>query len=328
MKRKTLLVFFLSLFSFPLFIANVQAGQSSFRLLRNNFRENSYLDGNSQGRNWLFWKNPNFQDLLNSQIGLSQWANLPLAGNDESLQWISAQITAALSQLQQQEGVDLPADIDQKLNNFFSVVRTYLTESERQVAIPLPNFLKEPNYDMNWNYDPKTQIMKFIANRILSSEHGLVTIDLDGSFNLKEGPWNLGFVVVNAVSNRDRSGQRRAYFQKAYSKIASSKIASSTSSQDTSKDPQTDDASAWQIAHSSKFTLRGQVSNTGLVSLYLNPCHIVDMSLANYAYSTKTGIEVSQDGELRAGNLYMDVIDKRVSGADDKVVFQWDFPLW
>ncbi|MEW5800968.1 MAG: hypothetical protein AB1847_02580 [bacterium] len=339
MKRKMLVIVPLSLFFLFLLMARVHAGLLSSRFQRNNSQNNTTsqdntsqdsnslnsnsLDNNSQRGNWLFWRNQASSTDQGSLVNLKQWINLPLADNEESLQWIRDQINTVLNQLQE-VGLDIPSNLDQNLNKYFSLVRTYLGKNERHISLPLPNRLLNPNYNMKWNYDQETDMMDFVADRVLSNERSLTSIDLSGSFGLNNGPWKLTFAVVNAVSDRERGGQRRPFLQGALSRIGSS-----TASQDTTKDPaQSDDDTSMPGVLSSNFILSGELCQDGLTSLYLNPSQIMNLNFMNKTYATQTGIEIFQDAGSRAGKFYMDIMDKSVSGANDKLIYHWEWPLW
>jgi len=331
MKKKILVMVLLALFLSPLLMATVQAGQLPFRSSGNNFRNNNSQDDSSQGKTWLSWRNPTSQDSSDSlQTYSNRWINFPLTGDEASLQWIRDQIDTVLTKLEQ-EGITLPGDMDQKLNSFFTAARDSLAQTQSQGSLPLSNLLKGPDYNMTCNYDPKTQVMDFIANRVLKSDNSLTSIDLSGSLN-PTGPWDMAFAIVNSISNRDRGSQRKAYFQKPFSYLNSSSTDTSSaaisSASDTSKDPQEDNSTS-KTNHSRDFTFIGEICQDGLVSLYLNPSQTINLNfMGNASYATQTGIEILQDAETRTGKFYMDILDNSVSGADDKLLYHWEKALW
>lgn len=350
MKKKILVVVLLPLFLSPFLMANVQAGLLPFQSLRsslrnnssqdnssqnNSLQDNSSQDNSSQRRPWLFGRNSTSQDSSDSQqTGLRQWLSSPRTGDEASLQWIRGQIDTVLAKLQQ-NGVTLPGDMNQKLNNFFATVSDYLTKSQSQDALLLPNLLKGPGYNLNLNYDPQTRVTDFIANRVLRSENSLTSIDLGGSFD-PNGPWDMAFSIVNSISKRDKGSQRKGFFQRVLSfRNPSSADTSNTdisaaSQSDTSKDTQQSDANSVQkTTHRSEFTFSGEICQDGLVFLYLNPSQTINLNFANSAsYATQTGIEILQDAGSRAGKFYIDILDNSVSGSEDNEIFYREWPLW
>lgn len=352
MRKKALMMIGLFLFSLFFFPASSGAGQFLSRLARTsasggeNSRASSSLRKTlSSLKQRLTWRQPdNAQPDSNSVAAPAAWINrTPLSGRqildkEASVHWMRDQINAVLDKLAA-EGFNLPTDIDQKLDSFFATALDYLMKDERQAALPI-NLLnslleKGPDYDLSWNYDPKTGLVDFMANRILGNEQTITEVDLAGKINLDgpSSPWNLTFLVQNATLGRkgEDNNKGKGYFQRAFSRWDQAENSSSakTSSSPSPKDLQDYQAEQlWRIRHNSTFTLSGEICQDGLVSLYLHPCQTIQISLQDQAaYATVAGIEVWQQSESRTGKMYLDIIDQSVSGADDKLLYHWEWPL-
>lgn len=346
MKKKVLNVIVLLLLSLPFLVTSVQAGQFSFRPFRKNSsgESDSQSGGSGSQRKILSalreirpWRSTDSEQDSGTRENSPRWINyFSLSDNETALQLIKGQIMDALDQLRE-EGFDLPTDINQKLNNFFATALDYLMKEERQVALPLSalnNLLaKGPDYNLSWDYDSGTNVMNFVADRILNHERAITSINLDGVIDLN-GPWYLDFSVENATSDRKNgSDQDKGYFQKAFSlwdiagNFSTANTTPRTFPAEGSRDYQANPF--WRISHNSTFILRGEICQDGLISLYLHPCQVINLTLQDTAaYATKTGIEVIQQAGSRAGKMYMDILDRSVSGGDEnKLLYHWEWPL-
>ncbi|MEW6379175.1 MAG: hypothetical protein AB1611_06165 [bacterium] len=343
MKKKVLTMFWLFLLSLPFLVTSVQAGQFSFRPFRKNSSGESDSQSSSSSQRKILsawrqmrpWRNADSQQDSGTQENSPRWINFfPLSDNEASLQLIRDQITAVFDKLRE-EGFDLPSDMNQKLDDFFATALDYLMKDERQIALPLSalnNLLaKGPDYNLSWDYDPGTRVMNFVADRILNHERAITSVKLDGIVDLN-GPWYLDFLVENAKSEKENgNGEDKGYFQKVFSRwdVALNSSTADTSGKtaaDSSQDHQADPF--WRISRNSNFILKGEMCQDGLISLYLHPSQVVNLTLEDTAaYATITGIEVTHQAGSRTGKMYMDILDKSVSGAEDKLLHHWEWPL-
>lgn len=221
--------------------------------------------------------------------------------NDISLEWINNQIKIVLDQLEAL-GFDT-TKIENYLDSFFSEALGSLLKGG--VTMPYLNdeLFNIPPYNINWSYNLKTKVMDFTADNFMANEYNCVFIQIMGD-SRPEGIWNLNFSLQTTSSN-----QNNALFYKYKNKETNSSL------------------SSWINQYYKEFILEGELNQDGLRSLYLNPCQVTSVDIFDITYTTKSGLEILQDTELKKGNFYLDIFEEDSYGNKTQVYY-WETPLW
>jgi hypothetical protein len=235
------------------------------------------------------------------------WGNwMPNYENQVSLAWIQDQIELVLDQLRE-AGIQLPADAEQKLDEFFSNVLDNLNKGRMRIPFFNSDLFHQSPYNLSWNYDAVNGVADFSADNIFADESGCTLIELGGESSAT-GLWDLNFSVQGATSNQAKSSSTYAMSSlktRRYQARIPSRLAQ----------------------YANDYILMGSICQDGLVSLYLNPCRTVHYTFGGKTYATKSGFEISQEGGFQNGVLYFDLIENYKS--DNEVqLYNWETPLW
>ena len=261
----------------------------------------------------------NFQSLYNFYQNGSwgQWGQI--YDSELTLEWIREQIESVLDQLEEM-GFTLPAEVDFYLKEVFQNAFDKLIEG--RVLIPRFNsdIFDTPDYNLSWNYDVMTRKMDFEADNLFSTENMNVLVDFGGDFCSDEAaPWNLDFSIQSTSFNQDKgyfnqedNSSRRGILRRRRENYYQTTRATSRASQLGQF--------CWE------FIFEGQICQDGLVFLHLNPRQTTTLSIRNFTYTTKSGIEIFQDTDSQDSKFYLDIMqDNGIGGA--RQLYYWETPL-